>query len=216
MKSSDLEVLITYLDDELDAGQRAAIEARLEVNAELARALATLRANDALLAEALRQAEAEAGEAGIADRIERLVGATEPVRRTRPAGRAPWLALAASLAALALGIGLGMAISGQRFEARLARLEAARADEAQAIERVVTLALEKQLSGQAARWQSRETGRRVVVTPVRTFRAESGKWCREFIREIEGGGSHEALRGIACRDGDGAWRPQLWRPAASS
>lgn len=215
MKPSDLETLIAYLDDELDAGDRAAMQARIEVNAGLAQALEALRGNDALLVRALQQAEEEAGGDGLSRKVETLIAETMPARALR-ARRPLWFAVAASVAALALGIGLGTVISGQRFEARLSRLEAARASDARAIQHVVADALEKHLSGQAVHWRSRETGRRVTVTPVRTYRAESGRWCREFTREIEGAGRHEVLRGIACRDGDGVWRPEIWRPVAAS
>jgi surface antigen len=55
-----------------------------------------------------------------------------------------------------------------------------------------------------------------VITPVRTFRSESGQWCREFVRVVEGPSDRETLRGIACREGEGHWRPRIWSHEAVS
>lgn len=216
MKPSDLEALIAYLDDELDAGERQAMTAKIESDAEFDQALTRLQANDALLLSALQQAEEEVGDENITGRVGSLMAEAAPVRAPRTRQWSHWMTLAASIAALAIGIGLGAVISDLRFEARLTRLEIGRLSDSHAIEQVVTQALEKHLSGQSVRWQSQETGTRVVVTPVRTYRSQSGKWCREFTQQVEGRGDREALRGIACRDADGLWRPQLWRPVAAS
>lgn len=215
MKSSDLESLIAYLDDELGEEDRQAVQARIETDTRLAQALAGLRAGDAALLRSLQQADDDAGRDRITRKVAALLAEASAGRGRRQPSRSRMLPITASVAALAIGIGLGLLASNQRFEARLARLETAQVNDSRAIERVVTQALEKHLSGQSVRWQSVETGKHVVVTPVRTYRAQSGKWCREFTREIVSTEGREALRGIACRDLDGVWRPQLWRPIAT-
>ena len=75
-------------------------------------------------------------------------------------------------------------------------------------------ALDKQLSGQSVAWRNPDTGSSGSVTPLRTFRASDGRWCREYEQSVAGPGGSERLTGIACRDAQG-WRPELERPGTA-
>lgn len=216
MNDADLESLVAYLDDELPPEAKRALEARLDAEPELADALASLQANDRLVARSLDDAALGHGIEALRGRVRQaLSGAPAPKGIDRPRF-VPWRAIAASFAALVVGVGIGYLVAAERFETRLIRLDSARLADSRAIEAAVARALEKQLSGRPVHWQSQDGGRTAVITPVRTFRSEAGQWCREFVRVVEGPTDREVLRGIACREGEGRWRPRIWRHERAS
>ena len=49
----------------------------------------------------------------------------------------------------------------------------------------------------------------ILVTPVRTFRVEDGRWCREYLVRESLSGRSEARRAVACREPKGRWTTQL-------
>ncbi len=73
------------------------------------------------------------------------------------------------------------------------------------------------MSGRPVSWRNLETGSAGTVTPLRTFRAADGRWCRGYQerRELAGGGAGERRIGIACRAAD-RWRLELERPARAA
>jgi surface antigen len=213
MQDRDLETLVGYLDDELSAADRTALGRRLDREAKLAEAFAALAANDRLLRQAVGAAAAERDASALAPRIEALFAGS----RLPPARRLAGPLLAATLAvALAAGLGLGFQASRLQEQDAAARLASDRAAEASAIQQAMDRALEGHISGQTVDLRNAATGRRVAVTPVRTFRSEAGHWCREFTQVVEDPAGRRATRGIACRQGKGDWRAMLWRPDESA
>lgn len=89
---------------------------------------------------------------------------------------------------------LGGAIGGQLDERdrRLAAEAAARA-------------LESQPSGYAATWSNPDSGHSGSVTPLRTWRDASGRYCREFVHTVRIAGQEQEAFGTACRQPDGTW-----------
>ena len=61
-------------------------------------------------------------------------------------------------------------------------------------------------AGQAATWRNPDSGHWGTVTPIRTFEAANGGFCREFQQEITVGGQTQQSFGTACRQPDGHWR----------
>jgi len=76
--------------------------------------------------------------------------------------------------------------------------------ERSALDSVVQDTLESRLSGESAAWRADERPLSVVVTPVRTYPADS-TYCREYEEVISFAGSSTTARRIACRAGDGVW-----------
>jgi surface antigen len=70
----------------------------------------------------------------------------------------------------------------------------------------VRLALDTSANNQPTSWQG-EQGRSFKVTPVRTFTGEGGTRCRDFDTQTTVDGRHQKIRGTACRQPDGSWRP---------
>ena len=69
-------------------------------------------------------------------------------------------------------------------------------------------ALETAPTGQAMPWRNPDTGNSGYVTPVRTYQAASGAYCREYQQEIVVGGKNQQGFGTACRQPDGSWKIQ--------
>ena len=180
--------LFAWLDGELDAAEAAKVEAEVAADPQLARIADHHRA----LGARLRSTFGTVAEAPVP---ERLTQAVKPgraaiidfgARRTARGERGSWLPLpqwAAMAAMLALGIGLGTMVAGDRatspVEIRGARMVAAAA---------LDDALDRQLASAGAAGN---------VRVGLTFRDQSGTICRSF--------TDERSSGLACRDG-GDWQ----------
>lgn len=200
MNFSD-EILMAYADDELDPRTRAAVDAAMAADPEIARRVeqhkalrATLRSSfGKVLDEPVPEHLVTAARTAAAVRRE---GNVVPLHR-KPVRRiwspAQWGALAASLV---IGALLGQAwVRSSAPGPIVARNGELRASGT----------LERALSGQLASNQT-------ATAPVQiglSFRARSGDYCRTFsLRE---GGS---LAGLACR-GDDGWRVRVLAQSAS-
>ena len=68
--------------------------------------------------------------------------------------------------------------------------------------------LETQKSGTTVAWNNPDSGNSGTVTPVRTYQASSGQYCREFEQTVTVSGKTEKGYGTACRKEDGSWEIQ--------
>lgn len=66
--------------------------------------------------------------------------------------------------------------------------------------------LEKNKTGQTSSWANPDKGTEVTVTPIKTYQAPSGEYCREYQTEITVGGKVQQAYGTACRQPDGQWK----------
>ena len=73
-------------------------------------------------------------------------------------------------------------------------------------------ALDSRRSGQMVSWENPDSGSSGSFTPLHTFRAADGRWCREFQQRLDQGGATDTRLGIACRDPEG-WQLELERPS---
>ena len=185
------EILMAYVDGELDSAQSREVEAALEVDPAAREMLARFRRSSEILDEGLDDVLHQPVP-------QRLLDAArgEPARvvafRSR-AGDAAWtgwpgLAAAASVL-LVVGITAGALLFGGGDDPAMRTA----GDPLQ-------LALESQTSGAPL---VAEDG--IQVTPLMTFRAADGRPCREFEREA----GDTAVFGVACRDAQGRWVAQI-------
>jgi surface antigen len=66
-------------------------------------------------------------------------------------------------------------------------------------------ALEYSPSGQAVAWRNPDNGHSGAIIPNKTYRADSGQYCREYTQTVNIGGKQEKAYGKACRKPDGQW-----------
>lgn len=103
--------------------------------------------------------------------------------------------LAATAAGTVLGAFLGNEV-GKSLD---------RADRAY-VEQAHYQALEFTPAGSQIAWQNPDSGHYGSVTPIRTYQATSGEYCREFQQQAAIGGQIEEVYGTACRRPDGRWQ----------
>jgi hypothetical protein len=204
------ELLVAYVDGELDAEATRQVEAALVTDAGARQCVRELRESAALL----RGAFHGKPETPIPDRLFAVIAGAAQDERRRPRWRVP-TALAASLAALAIGLSTGYFFSEFLVRQAIERTQASRIEDRRTIEAAVTEALEKRLSGASIEWSNPGSGMRGAVTPTRTFRDAAGQWCREYEEVIRYDGEVEHRRGIACRTGEGEWKTRLQIPDES-
>ena len=68
-------------------------------------------------------------------------------------------------------------------------------------------ALESQKTGQASTWSNPDTGHSGTITPTKTYTSADGMPCRDFNQTIYVDGKYEEVKGSACRQPDGTWKP---------
>jgi surface antigen len=69
-------------------------------------------------------------------------------------------------------------------------------------------ALENSASGNSVEWRNPDNGNHGYITPTKTFKNNSGQYCREYTQVIIVGGKQEKAYGKACRKPDGHWEIQ--------
>lgn len=179
-----------YLDGALDQAGMAAFEAALETDPALAADMARLVENDSLLRAAFdppMQTEPD-------DALLARMGLTEPLSpapvaaNDNPPFWRGWRLTAASAMAAALALAVTLSLPGDQAPMPFGR------------------ALDATASGEVA---VLEGG--AELTPLLTFAAADGRFCREFSL----GGATSSGNGIACRQGPGSWQVEALDPAAA-
>ena len=67
-------------------------------------------------------------------------------------------------------------------------------------------ALDSKPSGTTTTWTNPDSGHSGSVTPLRTYQANNGQFCREFEQSVTIGGKPQKSYGTACRQPDGSWQ----------
>jgi surface antigen len=67
-------------------------------------------------------------------------------------------------------------------------------------------ALEHTPTNQTVAWQNPDNNTGYWVTPTRTYRADNGEQCRDFVTQAAIGGQRHDINNTACRQPDGSWR----------
>lgn len=68
-------------------------------------------------------------------------------------------------------------------------------------------ALESTPTGQASAWKNPDSGDSYRMTPTRTYEA-GAEPCRDFTVDATVDGKPETVKGTACRQSDGSWKPK--------
>ncbi|MCF7992367.1 MAG: hypothetical protein K9M02_18150 [Thiohalocapsa sp.] len=191
----DFELLMAYVDGELDAEQTASIEARLATDAHARETVEQLRSTNAWLSQGLDQILEEPVPQRLLDTVQggapdaRVVPLRPRKTVVRPRTRIGlgW----AAAAGIVLAIG---AVSTISLLMPTAPPGSAIVDNA-----VLQEALETLPSGSLLIAGKDDAS----VMPLATYRLDDSRLCREF--EVRRGTAVEL--GLACRDEDGRWAP---------
>ena len=198
----DPDLLVAYVDGELPPERMAEVEAALVHDAQAWESVRLLRLSARAAARAFAPVLAEP----VPGRLLDAARATEmPASIAQP--RRWLMALAASLAALAIGLGAGYTLHGSAFTTGSGYIPAAApaADPlAQRFESVLRAALEKGAEGDIFTYESQNAGKGQVQLG-RAFATGFGSPCREFHRDEVRAGIHRLDNGLACRGADKSW-----------
>ncbi len=96
--------------------------------------------------------------------------------------------------------GIAGALLGQDIGRQLDR-----ADQME-MQRTAQVALEDNRDNRPREWRNPNTGHYGSITPKRTYRTESGRYCREYQQTVVIGGEEQQAYGTACRQSDGTWK----------
>lgn len=194
-------LLVAYVDNQLEPDQMAAVEATLRDDPEACAIVAVLRRS----ADAVRTAYDQPLHEPVPERLLAAIGSAEPpvAANVVPLRQSSWpqpsrhvfMALAASVVALAIGFGTGymqgrpdagitVAGKSERFEVALRR------------------ALDQEQPGAQLSYENDETGAAETVTIVGRVTSGVSDDCREFRHDAAGA---TVGRGLACRSGGGDW-----------
>lgn len=113
--------------------------------------------------------------------------------------------VAAAAAVLVAVVGMEQRIDS-RVDAVVAELRAEREADLRMVAAAMQQVLETEASGTPVRIANHQTGMAMTLVPQRTWRSESGHWCRAFAEIPEGAQPDEAPVTTACRDETGQWR----------
>lgn len=194
----DHELLLAYVDGQLPAERVAAVETALMHDAEAWETVRLLR----LSSDAAARAFAPVLEEPVPARLIAATGARPVSSRQSRQSRWP-LALAASLVALAIGLGSGYAWRGAAGGYVPASLPA-QDPLAARFEAALMTILETGSDGTAASYENPPDGRGRIVLG-HAFVTGFGRSCREFHRDETRGSERSQADGLACRAADQSW-----------
>ena len=213
-------MLVAYVDNQLEPAQMAAVEEIIREDPEARAIAAVLRRSAAAVKAAFDQPLREP----VPGRLLAAVGLEEaamesnvvPLRvRKRRLERTTIMALAASLAALVIGFGVGYWQAAPSGDIRLAGAPADGTASGQ-YEAALYKALEGGTPGTEVSYVDTTDGRLSAVTIVGPVAASVGGECLEFRREWSDAGSKVESRGLACRSDMGEWSVLSMPPKPAS
>ncbi len=202
------ELLVAYVDDELDAAQRSMVSAVLNRNPALFRRAEEMRLARDLLREAFPLQSQALVPARIDTAADQLAAAcaSHPWRARKPSG----FRYRRRNQAIAAGLVLCTVAAASYFALRPAASEAPRP----MVTALTEIGPENPLHGVLERTASAQLvkipGEDAAVRAVLTFRAKDGRYCREFEILADSGSS----TGIACRQ-QGHWRTEVLASGAA-
>jgi len=217
MMNLDESTLIAYVDGELDAQTAREVEAKLSGDPTARKLVERLREIAALSRVAFNDTLHEPVPRHLRDAISDKLAQSTPdngaaetnVVTFSPRPQAYWrkaLPLAAAFAGLLLGLGGGFQYFESNSQKALQLASMSLMQDQAAMDAALNKALEVNLSGNELTWQNPDSKRSALFTPVRTYQDKSGKYCREYRKDVTISGKTETTYGLACRTDEGVWK----------
>lgn len=200
----DDDTLSAHLDGRLAPAEARAVEEAMARDPQVATRLARLGAADRAARDWFDDVARDAP-AAAADLVRDGFARRRQGRRRRALGTgiAAWAAAAAVVAVALLGLDHEV---DRRVADAIAQMRSERASDLGLLASAMQEVLETRASGTEVSFENARTGTRLTLVPRRTWKSESGHWCREFVETIAGEGGREQPVSVACRDDDGTWR----------
>jgi anti-sigma factor RsiW len=212
-------MLVAYVDNQLEPAQMAAVEEIMREDPEARAIVAVLRRSAAAVKSAFDQPLHEPVPARLLAAIgpeDAAIVSNVVSLRARKGwfDRSTIMALAASLAALAIGFGTGYWQAGSSGGLRVAG--GPNETESGPYEAALYQALEASNPGTQVAYVDAADGRRGAITIVGPVAANVGGNCLEFRREWSDAGNKVVSRGLACRSDAGEWSVLSMPPKPAS
>lgn len=207
-------MLVAYVDDQLEPAQMAAVEEVIREDPEARTIVAVLRRSAAAVKTAFDKPLSEPVPARLLTAAGAESGAIIPfVRRKLEANRSVIMAMAASLAALAIGFGAGQ---WQATPAGTIHLANGPADGTESGQYEAALYQALQGSNPGTQVPYTDDGRAGAVIVVGRIAAGLSSNCLEFRHEWSDGVQRIVSRGLACRSDAGDWSVMSMPPKPAS
>jgi surface antigen len=105
------------------------------------------------------------------------------------------------------GMLAGMALGGvSAGAAYLATEEVLYREEKAALHQATYQSLEYGKEGEATEWVGPQSGASAKIMPMRTFRDQAGRLCRDFVVVFDIGRTRDSIKRTACQGIDGSWQ----------
>jgi hypothetical protein len=199
-------MLVAYADRQLDPAQTAAVDEIIREDLEARTIVSVLRGTGEAIREAFEQPLHEAVPARLLATLSASsegggAGKVVPLRPPARSGPMQQLltALAASIAILFIGVGVGY------LEFAPARTMGPAGTDSSKFEATLYRALERDASGVSVRYDDAATGTTGSVTVAGKIASSLGNDCREFRHEWTGARGKGLETGLACRSATGDW-----------
>ncbi len=211
MKEIESELLMRYADGDLSALECQRLQLLMDQDPTAKERVARFRTQRTMIDAAFKTPPPPD-----LDRLTRHVDeafATRHRAAKANLGFGAWkMPLAASIAVGVLALGGGYYAGISQFQSTVDSLLESRHQDQMMAASILSEALETHESGRTFVWAGEQSDIEVEITPLRTFRSASGKWCREYQQRTIGLANVEQRQGVACRDAEGSWQRTFERP----
>ena len=199
-KKYDDITLSSYVDGELDPECMREVEAFLESDADACKYVVNAIKTTARLRQSLNKVLYEQVPEHIINTV-----LPQPKKRSRLyTVFHPALRVAAAIMLILVGFGAGSLVTTDGVQPAFTLPTPFPAG----YDQVVQDAMEHNLSGAPRQWQSSENQAVIIVTPVKTYRDNSGQYFREFHMEVSTASERRQVNGLAYRQ-KGEWKTKV-------
>ncbi|MCK5166710.1 MAG: hypothetical protein KAQ66_05300 [Rhodospirillaceae bacterium] len=211
----DEATLIAYVDGELDSATAREVEERLGTDDIAKRFVERQREISSLARVAFNDTMHEEVPGHLKDVINSNSNRVQQIddtniivmpKKKRTSGN--WgraLPMAAALAGLLIGVGGGYEFSDKKHQQNIKLAALTLEQDNVSMGKTLNQALEVNLSGAPMTWSSPDSGQSASFTPVNTYQDKTGRFCREYRKDIVVNGETSSTFGLACRSDKGKW-----------
>ncbi|MES9902144.1 MAG: hypothetical protein ABW168_05610, partial [Sedimenticola sp.] len=211
----DESVLNAYIDGELESGLMEQIKRDLTADTVASHYVKTVRRFQQVSTAALDEEVSSSWPKDLEETLYALQASHAKQSEIQQAGdssrrhRPLFFALAAGVAVLSLGFGLGFFSAGYHMQQQMILAQSVREETLLESRRVMNSVLEHKPSGEVVAWKSDNGKIHGQLLPIRTVKLGDKQFCREFQEILIIDGEKEVRRGLSCRQGKEQWDTRM-------